>query len=383
MKTHIHFWDNLRTFMVFLVILIHAGLVYEAALESTWIVIDPVKNNNIGLVRLYLDLFVMYTLFFISGYFIQNSVKTKSAIGFLKAKFSRIMIPWVISVLLLIPAYKAIFLYSRHLPQEALFTYFHWFQRLDGNPYSFSDNPVQNWLWFLPVLFLFQVVYLALSRIKLLPARFSLRTGVFLTVFIGLLYSMIISVTGLTGWHHSLLFHFQRERLLVYFLVFLLGDLCYQINLFESEDRTKTRYVLSNAALAITLTVYTIVALNLFFNMIAPGRNFFFVSPWIDTMAFYSSQLISMLLFIYILIGMFRSRFNKRNNLMDHLNQNSYYVYIIHMIVLGVIALVTVELPFPVTMKYLLLTLLTFSVSHAAVYGIRKAVEISRARISA
>lgn len=117
--------------------------------------------------------------------------------------------------------------------------------------------------------------------------------------------------------------------------------------------------------------------------MIAPGRNFFFVSPWIDTMAFYSSQLISMLLFIYILIGMFRSRFNKRNNLMDHLNQNSYYVYIIHMIVLGVIALVTVELPFPVTMKYLLLTLLTFSVSHAAVYGIRKAVEISRARISA
>ena len=49
MKTRIYFLDNLRTFLIFLVVLIHSGIVYEAILENTWIVVDPVKNNAIGL----------------------------------------------------------------------------------------------------------------------------------------------------------------------------------------------------------------------------------------------------------------------------------------------------------------------------------------------
>jgi hypothetical protein len=42
-----------------------------------------------------------------------------------KGKFKRLMIPWVIAVLSLIPLYKVIFLYSRGLPQEHWATYFH------------------------------------------------------------------------------------------------------------------------------------------------------------------------------------------------------------------------------------------------------------------
>lgn len=66
----LHFLDNLRTVIIFLVILYHAGGVYEATgfWASFWIVDDPAINNISGLIGLVTDIFVMSTLFFISGY---------------------------------------------------------------------------------------------------------------------------------------------------------------------------------------------------------------------------------------------------------------------------------------------------------------------------
>jgi peptidoglycan/LPS O-acetylase OafA/YrhL len=153
MKNRIYFLDHLRTFAIFLVVVVHAGLVYEWTLDSMWIVSDPVKNNNIGLIRMYLDLIVMFTIFFVSGYFIPLSVKKKNTLDFLKSKFKRILWPWLLAVFTLIPAYKFIYLYSRGLPQEEWYSYFHLFQRADSDLWLFSNDPNQNWLWFLPILF--------------------------------------------------------------------------------------------------------------------------------------------------------------------------------------------------------------------------------------
>ena len=67
---HIHFLDNLRTVIIFLVILYHAGGFYEAAgiYDSWWIVDDPATNNLSGILNIILGIFVMPTLFYISGY---------------------------------------------------------------------------------------------------------------------------------------------------------------------------------------------------------------------------------------------------------------------------------------------------------------------------
>ena len=374
MKARIYFLDHLRTFAIFLVVLVHAGIVYEQILENIWIVSDPAKNSAIGLVRMYLDLFVMYTIFFISGYFIPFSVKKKSTVDFLKSKFKRILWPWLLAVLTLIPAYKIIFLYSRGLPQEAWYSYFHIFQRTGSDLGFFSNNPSQSWLWFLPVLFLFQVLYLALSKINLSSLKISLKTGVVLTFLLGVIYSMVISNAGLTGWHHSGFLEFQRERLLPYFLVFLLGALCQKENVFESKKNTRL-YILSNVVLTLSLGVFTAVALNLFFNLIEPGRNYFFISDPIDRTVYYITALLSVLSFLYVMIHVFRFNFNKTNRLMFHLNKNSYSVYIIHVVVLGIIAVMMINLPVPAIVKYLALTVLTFVASNFLVYAYDRLVQ--------
>ena len=62
-KNRIYFLDNLRTFIIFLVVCYHTGWVYESSgvLSWAWIVDDPSKNNFTGLFNLILDIFMMPT----------------------------------------------------------------------------------------------------------------------------------------------------------------------------------------------------------------------------------------------------------------------------------------------------------------------------------
>jgi len=375
MKTRIYFLDNLRTLMIFLVVVLHTGIVYEPILENTWIVSNPDKVNSLGLVRMYLDLFVMFTIFFISGYFISNSLNSKTSWGFIKSKFKRIMLPWLVAVFTLIPAYKVIFLYSRGLAQEEWYTYFHLFQRTGSDLSFFANNPTQNWLWFLPVLFVFQVMYLVLAKTNLLSIKISIKTGVILTFVIGLAYSMFISGLELRGWFHSPLLHFQRERLLVYFMVFLLGSLCNKLNVFESDIKNRKYYLWSNVSLSVSLSIFTIVALNLFFNMIEPGRDYYFISMIADRVAYYATMLLSMLSFLYIFIYAFKFKLNRTNRIMSVMNNNSYAVYIIHLVVIGVIALALLNIKIPAIVKFIIVTVLSFVVSNVLVSTYRKLIK--------
>ncbi len=371
MKTRIYFLDHLRTLMIFLVVVLHAGLVYEYVLENSWIVVDPVKANSIGMIRLYLDLFVMFIIFFISGYLIPMSLKSKTSIEFIKSKVKRILIPWVIAVFTLIPAYKFIFLYSRGLPQEEWFSYFHFFERAGSDLSFYANNPAQNWLWFLPVLFMFQVIYLLFSKTKVLSLNISLKWAVIFTFIIGVIYSVTISELDLTGWYDSAILHFQRERLLVYFMSFLLGSLCYKLKVFESNIKNKRFYIIANVVLTVVLGIFTAVALNTFFNIIDPQRNYYFISEFGDKVVYYSSAILSQLSVLYVFLYGFRFSLNRTSVLMDELNRNSYSVYIIHTIVLGILALIMIDLPVPSMIKFLMLTFLTYTISNLLVYSWR------------
>lgn len=57
---------------------------------------------------------------------------------------------------------------------------------------------------------------------------------------------------------------------------------------------------------------------------------------------------------------------------MAQLNKNSYQVYIVHVVVLGVIATLMLPLGLPAIIKFVLLTLLTYTISNLLVYGYRQ-----------
>jgi fucose 4-O-acetylase-like acetyltransferase len=347
----IHFLDNLRTFMIFLVVLCHAGGVYESSgiWASFWIVDDPSTNNLSGMLFLILDIFMLPIIFFISGFFAPLSMKNKIGWIFLKSKFKRLMIPWLIAVLTRIPLYKIIFLYSRNLPQESWTTYFHWSNGIWS----------QNWLWFLPVLFLFNVLYLLSSTVKIRFPNISLRGAVLGAFLIGFIYSAGMDFLGLRGWTKIVLLDFQNERLLIYFMAFLLGALCFRRKVFDARPKSRMLYHIINSIAWVPVTGYIVFLLYRWFK---PGN--FIVSETIDRLIVWFSFHVSLLCLVYVMIETFRRYLDKQGKLRNELNKNSYYVYIIHVIVTGGIALLMLNTAIPSLLKYLILTVSTYVVSN-------------------
>ena len=346
----IHWMDNLRTMIIALVVIYHVGGVYEGAgmWGWFWIVDDPDTISWVGIIGIIFDVIVMSTIFFVSGYLTPISLETKTGWEFVKGKFKRLMIPWVIAVLTLIPLYKFIFLYSRGLPQEHWTTYFH-----ITNPNS------MNWLWFLPLLFYFELFYLLLTKLNVSLEKLSLKWAVVGTFLIGLVYSMLIgSWLGFRSWTLTPIIDFENERLLIYLMCFLLGVLCYQRKVFAEKPPKKTLYNIANYTSWIPITGHIFARLWPFF---VPGfdvSNFFYRFLW------WLSFELTLLSLMYIMIVSFWKYLDKTGKIWSELNKNSYGVYIIHVIMIGVFGTLLLGLNLPAVVKWLLLIVLAYGGSN-------------------
>jgi len=355
-KNRIHWMDNLRTIIIFLVVLYHVGGVYESAglWGWFWIVDDPDTFMASGIIGIMLDTLVMPAIFFISGYLAVASLENKTGWQFVKGKAKRLLLPWLIAVLTLIPLYKVIFLFSRGLPQEQWTSYFHL-----TNPNS------QNWLWFLPLLFTFSVLYLLISKAGIKFDRISLPWAVTATVLISIAASYLIGGwLGFRSWTLTPLIDFENERVLAHFLTFLLGVLCYQQNVFVKLPEKKTLYTVANSVAWLPVTGHIFVRLWPF--MTAD----FAVTPLYQILWFVSFHL-STLVLVYVLIESFWRYLDKKGKVWRVLNQNSYGVYIIHVIIIGVFGTMFLNLNLPGVVKYLLLIISTYLISNLIVSGYR------------
>jgi len=357
----LHWMDNLRTIIILLVVLYHVGGVYESAglWGWFWIVDDPATITWVGILGIVFDIFMMPTLFFISGYLTPASLNNWTSWEFTVGKFKRLIIPWVIAVFTLIPIYKFIFLFSRNIPQEHWSTYFH-----ITNPNS------QNWLWFLPVLFVFNILYMLFSKANIRFPDISLKVAVLGIFLIGFVYSFFIGgMLGFRSWTLTPLIDFENERLLVYFLTFLLGALCFRRDVFAEKPQSKTLYTVVSSIAWIPVMAH--IAVRLYPIFYSEG---FSVTP-LYRLIWWFSFYLSLLCMMYVMVESFWRYFDKTGRIWSELNKNSYGVFIIHVIVIGVIGTLLLNLGLPAVVKYLLLAVLTYLVSNLIVSGYRYLVQ--------
>lgn len=354
----VHYLDNLRTAMIFLVIVVHAGLVYESSGLTAffWIVDDPATNNLSGIFNLIFDVFVMSVIFFVSGYLAPGSLERKGERVFLTSKLKRLMIPWLISVFTLIPLYKIIFLYSRGLPQEKWTSYFH------------SSNGIysQNWLWFLPVLFLFNALFIGFRRSRIDFSRMSLRFAALGAFLLSLGYGVAMDIFRLQGWTKTVLIDFQNERILIYLVIFLLGAVSYRSSEYRSSGEKKRLYIFANCAAWIPMNIYIFMVI---YSLIKPNEPI--LSSIGDMLILRFSYTLSLFSMLYVMVMTFKKYLNKSGKLWRKCNANSYGVYIVHVVVLGAIALLLLDTGLPSIWKYLTLIGATYVVSNLIVSAYR------------
>jgi len=353
-KARFHWLDNLRTVMILLVVLYHVGGVYEAAglWGSFWIVDDPATITWVGIVGIVFDVFVIATVFFVSGYLAPASLRGKSGATFCGVKARRLLLPWLIAVITLIPLYKVIFLYSRGMPQQHWTTYFH-----ITNPNS------QNWLWFLPLLFLFNLIYLAFDRAWGRLALLSIRWAEVGAFVVALVTSYGIGgLAGFRSWTLTPLLDFENERVLVYLMSFFLGAACNAQDVFAIKSRRKTLYTLVGALAWIPLTGHIFVRLIPFFTASFEVTPLYRLLWWVS----FHAGVVCM---VYQMVETFWRYLDRTGPVWRELGRNAYGVYIVHVIVLGVFGTLLLGVGIPAVAKYLLLVLLTLVVSNLLVSG--------------
>jgi peptidoglycan/LPS O-acetylase OafA/YrhL len=366
----IHWMDNLRTIIILLVVLYHAAGVYSLTFQSFWLVADPTYSDVLGIFNVVLDATVMPAIFFISGYLIPMSLRDKSGWAFLKSRFKRLMIPWGIAVLTLMPLYKVIFLYSRGLPQEHWTTYFH---------FSPGNITSQNWLWFLPVLFSFNILYVLLSKLNIKLPNLSLKTAVIGTLVIGFVYSVVIGmIVGFRHWIKTPLIDFETEKLLPYFLIFLLGALCFRQKTFEVKPKKQTMYIVVSSIAWIPITVHIFSRV---FWVLAMGTLGGIVSPFVDRLIWWLGFDLSVLCMVYLMVQSFWRYLDRTGWVWNELNRNSYGVYIIHVIVVGIIALPLLNVTLPAMLKWLVLTVSAYAICNLVVGLYRRALTYVTKRV--
>ena len=169
---------------------------------------------------------------------------------------------------------------------------------------------------------------------------------------------------------HVLYIDFQNERLLIYFMIFLLGSLCYKLKIFESDVTSKKLYIVINCTAWIPINLYILVLINFF---IRPGSYIF--SKILDIILLWLGFHLSLLCLLYLMVTTFRYYLNKQGKVLKALNENSYNVYIIHVIVIGCIALIMINTTIPSLLKYLTLVVTTWVMSNLIVYVYRSFIK--------
>jgi len=353
MAYRVHWIDNLRTMTIFMVVLYHVGGVYEAAglWGWFWIVDDPSTITWVGIVGIIFDIMVMPIMFFIAGYLTPPAMWYKSEQEVLERKIKRLIIPWMIAVFTLIPIYKFIFLYSRGLPQEHWSSYFH-----------ITNQNSQNWLWFLPVLFSFHILYAFLSKTKIKLVNIPLKVAIPTGLTLGFISSFALGIwLGFRSWTLSPVIDFENERLLMYFMTYLLGAIIFEKKIFEQKPKGKLLYNVINGIAWIPVTLHIFARI---YPFIYPEG--FVITPLYRAI-WWLSFYLSLICLMYIMIETFRRYFDKPGKLWNQLNKSSYGVYIIHVILIGVFGTILLKLNVPALIKYVSLIILVYGSSNLLV----------------
>ncbi len=319
--SRLYYIDNLRIFLISLVVLHHLAITYGAPgewyyneSEAGFPLVIPmamfVASNQA---------FFMGMFFFISALFLVPSLLRKGTKKYLADRLIRLGIPLVVFYFLLSPL--AVYVLMRFIRHEN-----HSFWHVLKNGWGRGFGP----LWFVEALLLFTVVYLALR--KILPEvkmKFPGIPAVIATALLTGVGQFLIRVWLPVGW--SLPFtNFQLPFFLQYIVLFTFGIIAWQNNwLNDVTPKTGRNWFL--LAQALILLVFPVMV---YFGGLEKGAGVFMGGLRWQSFAYAVWEQLLCVSMIFGLLGIAKIRFNRQGKTAARLSASAYGVFVIHAVVL-------------------------------------------------
>ena len=338
-KERLFYLDNIKIFLVILVILHHVGQAYGPT-GGFWHYRSSIGESIPTLGRFFAvnAAFFMGFLFLISGYFFPASYDRSNGKGFVQKRLLRFGVPLLFVFLIMEPLQMYFYytVYSGNAPMPFLQYYIRIWFGIGGMPEDFIDSlgrfPYLNFAhaWFILHLLVYAIIYWLIRKILKRPVVEQegkpLLAKHLALIFIAIAVSVLIVRiwypidywVGVLGFFQVEIAHWPQ-----YIVMFTVGIMAYRKNWLNTLS-VKTGY----AALA----VGCLLVIGVYSGLIHTLSHY----PWAWMIwAIYGSLLAVSLSFG--LLTLFRERFNITNPFLKILSRCSFAAYIIHMpIVLAV-----------------------------------------------
>jgi surface polysaccharide O-acyltransferase-like enzyme len=379
--TRISSLDRARTFITLLVLLHHSVVNYTHFGTG-----DRMRWLGFDLIVLFNDSFFMACMFLISGLFVCQSLTARGPLNFVANRAWRLGIPFLVSILVLMPiAYYPTFL-RYHLPGTTDFSFLHFWGRI------FTVGPWPSGpAWFLWVLLAFDVLVALLWSIApgairaLGNAIYALRyrPGVAFVVF--LIFSVILYLPmrlyfGDAAWYElddKYPLPIQTSRIFLYSGYFLIGvgigasDL--RSGIFAENGELAARWKIW---LGVALVLYCVILLLVYahHNWVAD-----FNTPPLSWRVAYG---VAFALFSGAMAfaepGFFLRFAKLPLRLLDAMRPNAYGIYLTHYIFIIWLQYAVYELALPAFVKFAIVFVGTLAASWAVTALLRKIPVVGR-----
>lgn len=360
--------DNLRIFIISLVVLHHLAVTYGGPAPGGWYY----QEGQVGsITSIVMTLFVatnqsffMGLLFFISAYFTNSSFNNKGIKPFLTRRMIRLGIPLVFFYFILSPITNYLpILYKPNIDMS--------FGEFINNHRGFGFGP----LWFVETLLLFTLIY-AVFRI-FVPSKFIDANQphkkpndliiIIFTLVLGLL-TFIIRIWLPVGYSLEA-FGFQVAHFAQYISLLVLGVIAHENHWLKFLNfKNSLRWFLFAQFM-----IFIIFPTIFYLGGAASGNIAPFLGGWHLQSFSYSlwEQFTGIPLIIGIL-GLFQHKLNKRNKINVSLAKCTYTVYIIHPPVLVLMCLSLKNFKVNLLIKFLILSIPVIASCFVLAYLIRK-----------
>ncbi len=387
------FLDNVRTWMVLIVVVFHVALAYCSL--PLWPIIDPPPIAVADWVFRLSDVFMMAILFFVAGYFAVPSIDRWGAMEFLKRKAVRLMVPWLLVTTLLNPISLFPWHYTNdftlNLPRMSFWQY--WLVFLKGGFHTHVGSLIVDGelvshfspfhCWFLAVLMVFFMVFAGWNHffrrcasdaqaVVVASRRSIMAWLLWCTVAAAAAIAVITYIHPESSWLTiGPLLQFQTPNVVLYCVYFAMGVVAYRRRWFDGDQP------LGSCAMWVSGCVLLCIPYLIGMDWMADHPSVL-ESPSFATLH-WCYRVVLCLAFLGAFIAYAQRYANRPNTWNQHLAANSYKIYLLHMVVVIMLQwLFLLWVDGPTYVKFVTVSLLSIALSYVAAICIPKPSTLAR-----